>query len=587
MTKDLGQQLTFEELLFELSSAFVAAAPTDVDAEIQRWLGRLVAFLGVDRSGIAQMSLDGLALHMTHSAAVEGIPPFPMIMLDSQLPWYVAQVRQNRMLKLERLPEGLPEEAEAEHAYVKASGFKSHLMLPFSVGGTIVGGLGFGCFRAYRTWPDGLVKRLQLVAEVFGNALARKRAWQQLTERLDFERLIADLVKAFVNAKADELDALIGAGLGRVVEHLGLDRGALVRFSADGGALGVAHWVGPFEQSARPLAAYPWYAEQLRQGRTIILGRLPDDLPVEALAEREQARQLGAQSHLAIALAAGDRIWGGIALTAIRHPHEWTPEEVQRLRLVGEIMMDALRRREVEDAARRQHDELAHVARVAALGELTAAIAHELNQPLAAIKTNAEAIQLFLAKGKPLENLDAILADIVGDATRAGDLIRRLRNLLRRRQLEKTPVDVNQAISDMKSILSVEAHRHGASLVLELAPTLPPVSGDRVQLQQVMLNLVRNAAEAMAGAADGGAVRVGTDATGSDRVTVHVEDTGPPIDDVAFQRLFTPFHSTKPEGLGMGLAISRSIVQAHGGHLWAERRPARGLAVRFALPARP
>lgn len=582
---DGAKREKFEELLFELSSAFTGVASAEVDAEIERWLGRLVEFLGVDTAGLVQMSPDEKALELTHSYALEGAPPPPKIILDTQFTWYVAQVRQRRVLRFERLPDGLPPEAVSEHAYVVDTGFKSHLAFPLIVGGTIVGQMGFGCFRAYRTWPDDLVKRLEQVAQVFANALGRKRSRRMLEERIAFERLIADLVKTFVNVPADELDAQIRNGLGSLIEHLGVDQSSFARFSGDGESLTVVQCAGaPGVPAPTSPDNYPWLKEQLRQGRTIFLRRVPDDLPAEAVAEREKFPQVGIRSHLSIPLMAAGRAWGFIGLGAFRQPREWTPEEIQRLRLVGEIMMEAVRRLESEEAVRQRRDELAHVARVAVLGELTATLAHELNQPLAAIQANVQATRRIMASGQLPDDLDEVLGDVSRDARRAGDLIQHLRDLLRRRELEKVQLDLNQVFRKVEPLARADAARHGARLVFELTPGLH-VPGDHVQLQQVLLNLVRNAAEAMAGdQPDAREVVVRTASSPPDRVMVSVEDTGPPIDHAAFGGLFTPFHTTKPEGLGMGLAISRSIVEAHGGRLWAERRPERGLAVRFTLP---
>jgi C4-dicarboxylate-specific signal transduction histidine kinase len=223
------------------------------------------------------------------------------------------------------------------------------------------------------------------------------------------------------------------------------------------------------------------------------------------------------------------------------------------------------------------------VARVAALGELTAALAHELNQPLMAIRVNAQATRRLLRGGQPAD-VDEVLGDIAEDARRAGDLIRRLRDLLRRRELAKEVLDVNEVIAAVQAIARTEARRHGAELTVEAGAGLPRVLGDAIQLQQVVLNLVRNAAEAMSGQGGTREVRIRTWETAGEHVTVSVEDEGPPIDDATLHGMFTPFSTTKPEGLGIGLAISRSIVEAHAGRLWAERRPGTGLAVRFTLP---
>ena len=314
--------------------------------------------------------------------------------------------------------------------------------------------------------------------------------------------------------------------------------------------------------------------------------RIPEDIPAEWTLERERLTQARIRSMLGIPLAVGGRVWGGIGFVAMREPRCWTGDEVQRLGLVGEIIMEALLRREAEESSRRQRDELTHMARVGALGQLTAALAHELNQPLAAIRANAQATRRLLAAGRQPDDLDEVLGDIADDAARAGDLIRRLRDLLRRREMEKIPLDVNQALQDVEPIALTEARLHEARLVLQLAPALPRVAGDAVQLQQVLLNLVRNASEAMAETPpEDREIVVRTYAETPEELTVAVEDAGPPVEEATLEAMFTPFHTTKAEGLGMGLAISRSIVEAHGGRLWASRRPERGLVVRFTLPA--
>jgi signal transduction histidine kinase len=400
-----------------------------------------------------------------------------------------------------------------------------------------------------------------------------------------FERLLADLVSSLANASADTLDGRIRDGLGRLASRAGVERGSFARFSEDGDTLTVTHSSGtpamptPFRVDLR------WYLAQLRHGRCPTLSRLPGDLPVEATAEREVFRAMGIRSHVAVPLFRDDRVWGVIALATPLQARLWMPEDIQRLRVAGEIMMASMQRHAAEATTRRLRDELTHVARVASLGDLTVALTHELNQPLTAIRANAQATQRLLAGGARTDELDDVLADIVADATRAADLIQRLASLFRRGELERLPVDVNQVVRDFHVIARAEAGRHGAHLVLRLAPDLEQVAGDPVQIQQVLLNLIRNAAEAMANIEpDAREVEVSTSATAPGQITVSVGDSGPPIDEAAFNRLFRPFDTTKPDGLGMGLSISRSIVEAHGGRLWAERRATGGLVMHVTLP---
>jgi C4-dicarboxylate-specific signal transduction histidine kinase len=372
-------------------------------------------------------------------------------------------------------------------------------------------------------------------------------------------------------------------GLDRLTRRAGVDRASLARFSEGMDSLLVTHSSGApaIPTSLRP--DLPWYVAQLRQGRCLNLSRAPDDLPVEATAEREAFRALRIRSHIAVPLFSTGRVRGVIALTA-SFERLWTPEDVQRLRLIGEIMAVAVERNESERATQRLGVELTHIARIASLADLTVALTHELNQPLTAIRTNAHAMQRRVTRGERADELDNVLRDIVDDSTRAADLIWRLAALVRRRETQKVPVDVNGLVREFEAIARVEAQRHGARLVLRLAPDLPAIAGDPVQIQQVLLNLIRNAAEAMAHIEPAArVVEVSTSMTAPSQITVSVADSGPPVDDAALGRLFRPFNTTKPDGIGVGLAISRSIVEAHGGRVWAERPSPNGLTVHFTL----
>jgi C4-dicarboxylate-specific signal transduction histidine kinase len=225
--------------------------------------------------------------------------------------------------------------------------------------------------------------------------------------------------------------------------------------------------------------------------------------------------------------------------------------------------------------------ELAHVWRVAVMGELAAALAHEVNQPLTAILSNAQATRRLITAGcADSEEIDEALGDIVEGAGRARGIIQRLRQLIRRGEITREVLDLNEVLREVETIVRADARQHGAKLVLDLATELPPVDGDRIQLQQVVLNLVHNGLEAQAG----GEIRVTTSPDETDGVVVAIADSGPGLDDATLARFFEPFFTTKPEGLGMGLPICRSIVEAHGGRLWATRNETRGMTLCFALP---
>jgi PAS domain S-box-containing protein len=237
--------------------------------------------------------------------------------------------------------------------------------------------------------------------------------------------------------------------------------------------------------------------------------------------------------------------------------------------------------------AERLRRDLTHVGRVTTMGEMAAALAHELNQPLTAILSNAHAGERYLAQGAPpLDEIREILQDVVGDARRAGEVIQRLRSLLRKEEARFSPLDVNQVIREMAVLVHTDAILRNLAIDLELAPDLSPVQGDRVQLQQVLLNLVLNGMEAMGTSGEGRRIVVHTLQTG-EAVRVAVRDQGPGIPADELPRIFNTFYTTKTNGMGMGLPISRSIVEAHGGRIWAENNPDRGATFAFTLPASP
>jgi PAS domain S-box-containing protein len=250
------------------------------------------------------------------------------------------------------------------------------------------------------------------------------------------------------------------------------------------------------------------------------------------------------------------------------------------------VCEDITERRRAEEALRRAQAELAHTNRVTTLGELTASIAHEVNQPLAAVVTNGNAGLRWLASQPPsLDEARECLRRIVRDGARAGEVIRHLRTLVKRAALTPTRVDLTDTVQDVLALITPEARRRQVAVRTELAPTLPPVRSDRVQLQQVLLNLAMNGIEAMQAVTDRPrelVLRARPD--GARTVLIAVHDSGIGLDEQSLGRLFEAFYTTKPDGLGMGLAISRSIIEAHGGRLWATANGDYGATFQFTLP---
>jgi signal transduction histidine kinase len=238
-----------------------------------------------------------------------------------------------------------------------------------------------------------------------------------------------------------------------------------------------------------------------------------------------------------------------------------------------------------EEALSKSQAELAHVTRVTTMGELAASIAHEVNQPLSAIVNNGSACLRWLSGAAPdLDEAREAARRVIRDGNRAGEVITRIRALLRKTDAEKARMDINQTIREVVKLTRNEAARKGVTLRMDLAADLPPVLGDRVQLQQVILNLVMNGVEAMASAT--GRPRellIRSRPYESDKALVAVQDSGVGLDGQDLEKIFDAFYTTKPQGMGMGLAISRSIVEDHGGRLWVAPNDGPGATFQFTL----
>ncbi|MHB9005547.1 MAG: ATP-binding protein [Limisphaerales bacterium] len=245
----------------------------------------------------------------------------------------------------------------------------------------------------------------------------------------------------------------------------------------------------------------------------------------------------------------------------------------------------ALKRERVAHEMQELREELAHSSRVSTLGQLASALAHELSQPLGAILRNAEAGEMLLEQDPPdLVELRAILSDIRQDDQRAGGVIDRMRALLKRRKIEPTVLSVPDLLQDIATLSRSDALQRKVRLVVELSSDLPPVRGDRVQMQQVLLNLVLNGMDALSEQpSETRRILVQARRTAGPMIEVSVQDSGPGIPGPSLPRLFEPFYSTKAQGLGLGLSISRSIIEAHGGRLWAENHSG-GAKFLFTLP---
>ena len=310
---------------------------------------------------------------------------------------------------------------------------------------------------------------------------------------------------------------------------------------------------------------------------------IPDRLSILHPSHREgsfatpKARALGARRELFGRRKDGSEVPVEVGVT---------PIETSEGRFVLASILDITERKHAEHETQRHRAELAHVTRLSTMGELATSLAHELNQPLTAILSNVQAAQRFLSASPPdLTEVREILKDVVQDDNRASEVIQRLRALVRKEAPAFVALDVGDLLRDVVRLVHSDAILRHSRVSLDVAPGLRPVRGDRIQLQQVALNLLLNAFEAMRDCPTSKrevVVRVEPD--GARMVRVAVRDCGVGFSEDPVEKIFQPFYTTKPTGLGMGLSISRSIIEGHGGQLRAENNPDQGATFSFTLP---
>ena len=545
----LAEGLRFETLVSEVIAACATATLDQLDERIRDGLRRVVMFLGVDRGSLWQRAENSSALSLTHVWQRQDQPAPPVIVDLQSFPYFRERAEAGHVVCFSS-PDDFPPHASAERASLRAAGVRSFAAVPLFDGERPLGFLVFLSLHAERRWHAHVVRQLQTLAEPFSTALIRVRS--------------AAVVESSVATAGAVLAALPGEtaiidSAGTIVQTneawaTAARSGAAAQFALKVGANYVA-------ACRNAIGMPPDIARKVHASIEAVLRGERDEFTVEYPTSR-----LGEDRWFEVRVRRLAHLGGGAAV----------------------MHFDVTARRQAEASARRHLSQIAHLDRVASMGQLASSLAHELNQPLTAVLINAQAACRLLAVSQPdLDALRACLADIISDDQRAGEVILRIRRLCSRRPTSSsTPLALNALVADTIGLVANEALLHAVTIEFSPAAALPVAYGDIVQVQQVILNLLTNAIRA---ASNGGAptrkVTVWTSAAGAPYVEVGVHDSGKGIAEADLGRIFEPFFTTKPDGLGMGLAISRTIVEAHGGRLLGENDPAGGAIFRFHLRA--
>ena len=342
--------------------------------------------------------------------------------------------------------------------------------------------------------------------------------------------------------------------------------------------------------------ATTWFGGKWAGALSVILSTLVVDyyfvLPLHSFGVRRQSLPIFIEFAASSVLVAWFSSWRKQAEAALHHARSElqlrVEERTAELKQTNErLLAEIVERKRAEAAYYEAQAELARVTRISALGALAASISHEVNQPLAAVVTNADACMMWLSSEPPnLEEVRLAVDCIAQQGTRASDVVRRIRAMFTKAAPDRSRVEINELIREVGALMQTEASRNQVEIQTELANDLPAAMGDRVQLQQVIVNLIQNAIEAMSVIADRPRLLViRSERLAPEQVLVAVQDSGIGIDRKNEKRIFDAFFTTKAQGTGMGLAISHSIVEAHGGRLWASANSAYGATIQFTLPA--
>jgi PAS domain S-box-containing protein len=535
----LEELLAFERLLSDLSARFANVAGDQVVAEIEGALKRLLKFLGFDRSAFWEFVNDEKQYFLC-SAAVEGVEAPSRGPVPPELGWFAKELRAGRTIVI-RSDTDTPPEAAAAAAYNRRVGIRSVLVIPLPVGGRVVAAIGFGAFRSTREWPAEFVARVTVIGEVMAQALARTRS------------------EAVLKASEARWQSIF-----------------------ESSSIGIS----TFDQDMHYLATNPAFRGMLGYSAEELRHLTPLDITVEGGREMARTRlaelQQGKVDHYAVVKQYrrkdGTVMWGHSSVAR-------APEARQEM-FIG-TMIDITENKRAEEKLRATQTELARVTSLTAAGQMAASIAHEINQPLASIALGCSASLRWLAKTPPnLEEVKVALNRISDASDRASQVVDGIRAMFKNDSREKVSVDLNKVIREVIVLLDAELQSHQILVKAELSPKLRPILADGVQLRQVIANLVTNAIEAMDAVDDRArSLRLKSAVSDPEGILITVEDSGPGIDPENLDRIFHPFFTTKSQGMGMGLSICRSIVEAHHGRLSARSVADRGSVFQIALPA--
>jgi signal transduction histidine kinase len=405
-----------------------------------------------------------------------------------------------------------------------------------------------------------------------------------------FESLVDELSAVMTRTPAHAVDGEIETWLGKICEALGLDRSGIYERDAPLDSVRTTHtWkrpkIPPFPRDFDPAKFLKTTTDWVLAGNRIVFSS-PSEIPAELADARRLVERYGPKASAVIPMWAGNRVIGGASFGKFRAAREWTPKLLEQLTLAVRLLGGAIERKQAEAERRATLAQLRTASRRNMMSELVASLAHEINQPLGAILSNLGGLARLLSRNDPDPAMALVAVNnAIEDTKRAAEIIRRIRSMFKAHSEHKTIIGIRALIAEVVQMIVSEATMRDISVRIEVSPSVQRIFGDRIQLQQCIMNLLLNAFDAITEAKSDHrevTIKVASEKMGS--ISVRVSDTGAGIDPAVADRMFEPFVTTKSNGMGLGLLVTRSIVENHGGKIWAAPNPDRGSTFAFTLP---
>ncbi len=577
-----------QTFIASLAVDFMSVPVEDLETGIASALESLARYVGVSGAAVFLFgdSLDDPPnVHVWHEEGLDD----ETSMLDSvpakNYPWVVEELMQRRAVVIEDIA-SLPSEAVADRQAAQRFGLRAVIDVPVIADNVVIGFLSLASYAEPVRWPEDTEALLTIAAEMFSNAIAREKLHNERAAYAVLEGIFTKLATDFINLPTARLDSGIEDALAAFGAGAGADYAVLTLMRRGAGELNTIYqWSAEHgvSRSALSLSGQGWIADYLRLGRPVEVSEF-SQIPAQATTERAWADSLGIQSFTAVPIEGARGSLGVLALASKTPGRHWLTAAGNLFAVAADMFANVVERIASDAESDAHRDALAHALRIGTMGELAAGIAHEINQPLAAISNFARGINNNLRDTRvdipDLVKANEKIADL---AMRAGEIIRRVRGHVRKEPSEHRDRRLSDLINDTAALIRADLSEHDVQLEVSCDPDLL-VRVDSVQIQQVLLNLIRNAIDVLVvRARPHRVVTVGGRKKDEAAVEVSVSDTAGGIGREAAQEMFHQFYTTKEGGLGLGLSISKSIVEAHGGTLSLARNDEHGATFCFTL----